>query len=171
MIATTHSDHPVGRYLYAVAFNPQDRDRHYDEVVSEAELGVRGDHVVWDWRERDVVAQGEWQLSYGPQQWGYRVHCPRTPSGIAVVGDADVFATAGRGRVRDVTATERGVRLRVLGAGETITITGVAPVEVTATARTTSDACELEVVRRDGDRFDCSVDIGPIGWAIVDLTT
>lgn len=171
MIATTHSDHPVGRYVYAVAFNPQDRDRHYDEVVSEEELGVRGDHVVWDWRVRDFVAQGEWQLSYGPQQWGYRVHCPGTPSGIAVVGDADVFATAGRGRVRDVTATTRGVRLRVLGVGETITITGVAPAEMTATARTTSEARELEVVRSDGGRFDCSVDVGPPGWAFVDLTT
>ncbi|MEY2457316.1 MAG: hypothetical protein QOK06_2410 [Acidimicrobiaceae bacterium] len=170
MVATTHSDHPVGRYVYAVAFNPQDRDRRYDEVVSDAELGVSGGHVVWDWRARDFVDAGEWSLSYGPQEWGYRVHCPRTPSGIAVIGDPDVFATTGRGRIRDITATAHGVRMRVLGAGETVTIVGSAPAGVSATAGTTGERRAVEVVARADRRFDLELEIGPLGWTLLELT-
>jgi hypothetical protein len=171
MIATTYSDHPVGRYVYAVAFNPQDRDRRVDETVPAVELGVHGEYVVWDWRARDLVEPEDWSLSYGPQEWGYRVHCPRAPSGIAVVGDADVFATAGRGRIRDIAPTAGGVRLRVLGGGETVTILGVAPREVTATARWAGEQRALEVVRSDRGRFACQVEVGPHGWTILDLAT
>lgn len=170
MVATTHSDHPVGRYVYAVAFNPQDRDRRYAEVVSAEELGVHGDHVVWDWRGGDVVEGGEWPLAYGPQEWAYRVHCPRSPSGIAVVGDPALFATAGQGRVRDVAATARGVRLRVLGAGETVTITGIGPPGIAATAGTTGERSVVEVVAGAGGRFDVEVEIGPLGWTVLELT-
>jgi hypothetical protein len=45
------------------------------------------------------------------------------PAGLAVIGDADVFTTAGDARV-EVTAIDDGVRLVVKGAGETVTITG-----------------------------------------------
>lgn len=170
MIATTYNEHPVGRYVYAVAFNPQDRDRRYDESVSAAELGVHGEHVVWDWRAHEIVDAGDWPLSYGPQEWGFRVHCPRSPSGIAVVGDPNVFATAGRGRIHDITTIDGGVRLRVLGAGETVTITGIAPSPVTATARTTSDNGTLEVVAHEGGRFEVDVEVGPLGWTVLELT-
>ena len=169
MIATTHSDHPVGRYVYAVAFNPQDRDRKYDESVGAAELGVRDDCVVWDWRAREIVDAEPWALSYGPQAWGYRVHCPRTPSGIAVIGDPTVFATVGRGRIRDVTPIEGGVRLRVLGPGETVTVAGVAPSTVSAIARTTAGSRPLEVVGGSGGRFDVDVEVGPQGWTQLEL--
>jgi hypothetical protein len=156
--------------VYAVAFNPQDRDRRYEEEVALAELGVHGDSVVWDWRARELVDPGVWSLSYGPQEWGYRVLCPRTPSGIAVVGDAAVFATVGRGRVRDITATDRGVRMRVLGAGETVTITGAAPTAVSARARTTGEPRALDVVARPDSCFDVDVDVGPLGWTLLELT-
>jgi hypothetical protein len=172
MVATTHSDHPAGRWVYAVAFNPRDRDRpdRGDEApVPAAELGAGADHVVWDWRARSFVESPDWSLAYGPLAWGYRVLCPRTPSGIAVVGDPDVFATAGRGRIHDVRSTPdgRGVRLRVLGAGERVRIVGTAPGAVTAT--TTGDGRALDVVRGDGGRFDVGVDVGPLGWSTVEL--
>jgi hypothetical protein len=169
MVATTHNDHPIGRYVYAVAFNPQDRKRRYEEEVRPDELGVTGDHAVWDWRARAFVDAGPWPLAYGPEEWGYRVLCPRTGSGLAVVGDPDVFATAGRGRVHDVTEVEGGVRLRVLGAGEAVTIAGTAASTVTATTRTTGDVEPAEVRTAPDGSFEVDVVIGPLGWAVLDL--
>ena len=118
---------------------------------------------------REVVDDEPWELSYGPQAWGYRVHCPRTPSGIAVIGDLTVFATVGRGRVRDIAPIDGGVRLRVLGPGEKVTIAGVAPSTVSAIARTTDGSRSLEVVSSGSGRFDVAVEVGPQGWTQLEL--
>lgn len=112
---------------------------------------------------------GEWPLAFGPQEWGYRVHCPRSPSGIAVVGDSATFATAGQGRIGEIVPIDDGVRVRVLGPGETITITGTAPAPVTATVRTATASAEANVVTGAGGRFDVDVAVGTTGWAVLDV--
>ncbi len=60
-----------------------------------------------------------------------------------------------------MTPIDGGVRVRVLGAGEVVTITGAAPSPVTATARTSSESRTLDVVARERGRFDVDVTVGP----------
>jgi hypothetical protein len=71
--------------------------------------------------------------------------------------------------VHDVrpTADGRGLRLRVLGAGERVNLVGTAPGDVAATA--VGDGRELAVVRGDGGRFDLEVDVGSTGWSTIEV--
>jgi hypothetical protein len=63
------------------------------------------------------------------------------------------------------------VRMRVLGAGETVTVTGSAPTAVTATVGTTGERRALQAVQREDDgRFDLDVEVGPLGWTLLDLS-
>jgi hypothetical protein len=97
--------------------------------VSLADLGdaaPAGDVVVWDWRAGTATrtpADASWSCSLASEQWTFHVVAPVLTSGIAVIGDAGKFATAGDARVV-VTELHDGVRVVVLGASETVMLTG-----------------------------------------------
>jgi hypothetical protein len=139
LVGETFTRHDAGTWHYVVAMNAGAEGQRVRERVTLGELGVDGRAVVWDWRARHgaiVDAGGGWDVELGPHEWDYRVVAPVIDGGVAVVGDAGVFVTAGDRRIADVAPDGT---VTVVGAPrETVTITAWdaerdAPVEQRAT--------------------------------------
>ena len=65
-------------------------------------------------------------MSLPREGWTYLVLAPVLPSGLAVIGDVDLFVPAGDARI-EVSELPDGARVVVKGAGEVVTVTGWAP--------------------------------------------
>ncbi len=163
LVAECHSDHPAGRWVYALGLhaNPSD-DPVRGEIVFE-DLGV-GDVVAWDWRAGTASrlgADATWPVDLPKEGWTYLVLAPVLVSGLAVIGDTAKFVTAGDARV-EVTATDTGARLVVKGAGEEVTVTGW--------AERAPIAGDLPVDHDDATGvWRVTVAVPDRGWVTVDL--
>jgi hypothetical protein len=105
LVGSTTTTHGAGTWHYVVAANVRDDGDAVTERITLAELGVEAPAVVWDWRRRTaeaVEAVGGWDVELGPHEWDYRVVAPVLAGGAAVIGDPDVFVTAGDLRLADV---------------------------------------------------------------------
>ena len=135
LIADCTSHHPAGCWSYVVAMhaNPGDdpvsgaiRLRALRSRARAGDPGGAGDVVAWNWRtgtaER-LGADATIPVVLEREDWAFYVLAPVLPSGLAVVGDATKFVTAGDARL-EIFATPGGVRLVVKGAGELVTVTG-----------------------------------------------
>jgi len=130
LVAECTSEHPAGRWAYAVAMHARpDDDPISGEIPLTAVLGPDGDGrdvVAWDWRTGIATRLGPdatIPVTLPREGWTFHVLAPLLGGGLAVVGDVTKFVTAGDARV-EVSETPTGVRLVVKGAGETVTITG-----------------------------------------------
>lgn len=137
MVAETRSTHPSGltvAYVFVAQCSFSE-----DRVVTDVPLASldgsapTGDVIAWDWRagtaER-LAASDALAVDLGREEWSYHVLAPVSDAGIAVVGDASKFVTAGRPRLELVAADDTSVTVRVQGAGESITVTGWAEASV-----------------------------------------
>jgi hypothetical protein len=164
-VAECYSDHPAGRWAYVMAMRCSPGETPTTGDVALADLGdsrPTGDVVVWSWRTHTARRTGPgatWTVTLAPEEWTYDIVAPVLGCGLAVIGDASKFVTAGDARMV-VREHGGGVSLTVLGAGERVTITGWAPVAPS---------------RPDGDvRFDAGsgvwttdVDVPARGWTTV----
>lgn len=167
MVAESFSDHPAGRWAYVVGLHANPSDEPVTGAIAFAELGASapaGDVVAWDWRAGTatrLTRDATWPSTLPKEGWTYLVLAPVLPAGLAVIGDASKFVTAGDARL-DVTATDAGARLVVKGAAEAVSITGWA-------ART-PDAGDLPVDHDPATGlWTIVVDVPERGWATVDL--
>ena len=133
MVAESHSTHDAGRWHYVVSLNASQDDRTIATRVqisdlADALLAPPAAWLCYDWRTTRceiVPADGGWDLSLTPGAWDYRVLCPLLASGLALVGDPSVYATAADRRIRAVRVRDAGLELEVLGApGERVTLRG-----------------------------------------------
>ena len=135
MVAECWSDHPAGRWTYVTTMRCSPGDAITSGTVSLSDLGdaaPTGDVVVWNWRTgatSRLPATGSWTATLAAEEWEHHVVAPVLAGGIAVIGDTSKFVTAGDARVavsttRDQATGDEVVRLVVLGANETVTITG-----------------------------------------------
>ncbi len=87
--------------------------------------------------------------------------------GIAVIGDPDVYASAGDTRIADVEVDADGVRVTVLGAGERVRVVGL----VGAPDHGGRVVAGPGLVRSRGPRDDgtgaweVAVELGGAGWS------
>jgi hypothetical protein len=125
LVGATSTTHRAGTWHYVVAANVRDDGDPVRERVTLEELGVHGSAVVWDWRRRTaalVDRGGGWDVELGPHEWDFRVVAPLLADGVAVVGDADLFVTAGDRRLSQVAPDGTVV---VAGApGEAVRLVG-----------------------------------------------
>ena len=169
MVAECWSDHPAGRWAYAVALhcNPSD-DPVAGEIVL-ADLGESAparDVVAWDWRAGTATRlgpDGRLPVTLGREGWTYLVLAPVLPGGLAVVGDATKFVTAGDARM-EVAAVDGGARVVVKGAGETVTVTGWAEAAPRIDGRSVAHDAATGV-------WTVGVDVPSRGWATIDVRT
>ncbi len=167
MVAECYSDHPAGRWAYALAAHAHPGEELTTGAIELGELGEStplGDVIAWDWRAGTATRLGpggRWPLALGREEWAYLVLAPILPGEIAVIGDTSKFVTAGDARV-EVATIDGGVRLVVKGAGETVTITGW------AASAPTVDGTAIPHDRVSGV-WTTSVTVPSRGWATVDL--
>jgi hypothetical protein len=168
LVAECSSDHPAGRWTYVVGLHANPGDDEVRGEISFAALGTsspRGDVVAWDWRARSatrLALDATWPVSLPKEGWAYLVLAPVLASGLAVIGDADLFVTAGDARL-EVSATDEGARLVVKGAGERVTVTGW--------AEAAPSAGDLPVQHEGATGvWTLDVDVPERGWTTVDLT-
>ncbi len=169
MVAECYSDHPAGRWSYALAVHAHPGEELTTGAIELGELGdstPAGAVIAWDWRERTatrLAAHDRWPVSLGREDWTYLVLAPILPGEIAVVGDTSKFVAAGDARV-EVSTIDGGVRLLVKGAGETVTITGWSASAPSRHEATIEHDAETGVWTTD-------VAVPSRGWATVDLHT
>ena len=175
LVAECSSEHPAGRWTYAVAMhaNPGDEPISGEirlESLSRPEVGAgvqpgreswsAAEFVAWDWRKGTatrLAPDATIPVSLGREGWTFHVLAPVLGSGLAVIGDVTKFVTAGDARI-EVAETSTGVRLVVKGPGETVTVTGWAEV-----APTSPDA----IVTHDPSTgvWTAAIDVPSRGWA------
>jgi hypothetical protein len=142
LVGATSTTHQAGTWHYVVTANVAEDGEPVADRISLEELGVTGPALVWDWRRRTaavVEAGAAWEVELGPHEWDYRVVAPLLDGGRAVVGDADLFVTAGDRRLAEVAPDG------------TVLVTG-APGE------------EVSVVVWDGDVSERRVIVPDRGW-------
>ncbi|MEO5898900.1 MAG: hypothetical protein ABIR68_02070 [Ilumatobacteraceae bacterium] len=135
MIAETWSDHPAGRWTYVLAMHCHPGHVPTTTRVALSELGEAApttEVVIWDWRARTArraAADDAWDATLDHEAWALWIVAPVLPCGMALIGDVDKFVAAGDARlvVHDRHESDRcadRVQLTVLGAGETVVVTG-----------------------------------------------
>lgn len=145
VVGATHTQHPAGRWSYVITMNCHAESDRMATAVDLAALGedaprnpdgsLSTSAMVWDWRAGGLQRCGPegYEVQLGAKGWDLRVLAPLLAGGrLAVVGDADRYATAGRQRVASVDDLDDVVRIRLAGSGERVRLVGwaEAPVEV-----------------------------------------
>ena len=148
-MAETTSTHHAGTWRYVLTINAFPGSDPLTTRVALTDVGEAGPVVAFDWRtgNAETLEPGDgWDVTLPTAGWDYRVLAPVLASGIAVIGDVELFATAGDMRIAAVEPTDTGARVTVLGAGERVELT----------------------VWDDGLRT-IDVDVPTRGWAVVDV--
>jgi hypothetical protein len=167
LVAECWSDHPAGRWSYVVALhtNPSDEPVAGDIVLADlGESAPAGEVVAWDWRARTATRLGpgaRWPVSLRREGWAFLVLAPVLVSGLAVIGDVELFVTAGDARV-EVTEQPGGASVVVKGAGETVTIVGWAERAPVVAGRPVAYDPDTRV-------FSVPVDVPSRGWTSVEI--
>ncbi len=118
MIASTWSEHGTQQdklrttYVFAYA-----RHGEISATIQAADFGNSGPVYVYDWRagHGQLLAKNGAYVLPMTDGWGYAVFAPVGASGMAVLGDTEKIATAGRQRIREISDDGR-LRLTMLFA-------------------------------------------------------
>jgi hypothetical protein len=175
LVASAHTQHEAGRWGYVLACNAANEKRRASTRVLLTDLGEdapEADRIVaFDWRKAGVEllgTDGGFDVDLEHRDWDYRILAPVLLDKLALIGDTALYATAGDSRIANVTidASGDGVTATVLGADETVTITGWARQPIAATAWTpASGSGELAVDQGSVDgAWRVSLRIGSRGW-------
>jgi hypothetical protein len=163
LVAECTSEHPAGRWTYAVAMHAHPGDDTIAGEIRLTSLGV-GECVAWDWRAGTatrIAADAAIPVSLGREDWSFHVLAPVLEGGLAVIGDVSKFVTAGDARI-EVFQTSTGARLVVKGAGEVVTVTGWAEAAPSSPEVTVAHDPSTGVWTAD-------VEVPSRGWATVTL--
>jgi hypothetical protein len=120
LTATTTTTHAAGTWHYVLTINAYGQN---EPVSGRVEPHLDAPAVAYDWRTRTaerIEPGGGWDVTLEPADWDYRVLAPLLPNGTTVIGDVELFATAGDMRIG---AVEPDGRVTVLGAGEQVALT------------------------------------------------
>ncbi len=169
LVGETRSEHPAGTWIYLASFHASQTSEPLHAEIGLDELGRHapgGPVLAWDWRARRFARLepgATIDLVLEPRDWDLRILCPILEGAITLVGDPNLYASIGEGRVRGLRTTAEGIALDVLGApGERVELCGWAEGHVRS---------DLPVERGPaGDgTFRLEVPVGDRGWRALDL--
>ena len=178
LVGSAHTQHSAGRWGYVVTCNVGADSRSERAHVALGDIGEdRPDAAalaVFNWRTRrvDVLpAGGAYEVALDPADWDYRVLAPVLPGAIAVVGDPNVYASAGDSRIADVAVEPTGVTVTVLGAREIVDIVGWSERPLAARAWSAAEGTTGVAVDYDtaSGVWVLTLEIGDAGWAKLHL--
>jgi hypothetical protein len=174
LVGSAHTRHSAGRWGYVVACNVGAAQQPCGGSISLTSVGddlpETARVAVYDWRRRRIdvlAAEGGYAVALEPAGWDYRVLAPVLPSGIAVIGDPELYACTGDARVADVAADGDGVVVSVLGANERVRIVGWSQDPISARAWSPAAGASEVASNYDatGRLWDAAIDVGAAGWA------
>lgn len=155
LVAECHTDHAAGRWTQVFCANTY---RGEETVTGPVDLGPAWPtalSMAVDLRTGDVFEPTrDWSATLEPGGWSHHLLAPVT-DGIAVFGDISKHAPVGKTRISSIDPDNGGIRLRVVGDGERITVSGWSDRPVEATV----DDAPASVTQRD-DRWTVTVDGG-----------
>lgn len=164
LTASCWTDHPAGRWTYLVTMHTRSEGRSASATIPDD--SPSGTSVLWDWRTRRATVlrpDDHLDIVLAHEDWAYHVLAPVLPGEIAVIGDVDLFATAGRERIEvDLSDDGSGVRVTLKGADELVTLTGWS-------RRAPTIAGHDLVWDADTGLWTCAIEIPPRGWASVTI--
>jgi hypothetical protein len=178
LVGSAHTQHAAGRWSYVVTINVASSKAQAATRVTLEDLGEdRPDTeqiVAYDWRRRRVEhanAAYAYDVELEHRDWDLRVIAPVLLDRIAVIGDANLYATVGDARVAAIAIDGDAVNVTVLGAGETVTLTGWARDPIRARSWTPTAGSEQLAVAHDRETgvWQVGVTVGAAGWARVVL--
>jgi hypothetical protein len=173
LTGSAHTVHAAGRWGYAVTANVAMDQRAGSTRIALADLGddtpATERVAVYDWRSGRVEVlsrEGGYDVALDPAGWDYRVLAPVLANGIAIIGDPDVYATAGDSRVADVEVNGDEVAVTVLGAHERVRLVGwsARPVAARAWAPSTGSMALDATYDAATGQWEVEVDIPSHGW-------
>jgi hypothetical protein len=128
-IVTTQSANGIGETMYLAAFNLWPK-RTFDFEVSFSDLGLSGEHLIYNWREREFVT-GSDKVVFGRMPKNdafYNVLCPVQENGMALIGETEKFVTLSAKRFPSITLDGNALSLEVEGVpGEEVLISLYCP--------------------------------------------
>jgi len=126
---TTQSANGIGETMYLAAFNLWPL-RTFDFEVSFSDLGISGEYLIYNWREREFVTASD-KVVFGrmpKNDASYNVLCPVLENGMALIGETEKFVTLSAKRFPDITLTGNDLSLEVEGVpGEEVLISLYCP--------------------------------------------
>jgi hypothetical protein len=179
LVGSAHTQHTAGRWGYVVTCNVGTDQRAERAHVALGDVGEdRPDSsaiAVFNWRTRRVdllPAGGAFEVALEPADWDYRVLAPVLPGAIAVIGDPNLYASAGDSRIADVVAGDgdgdgdHGVTVTVLGAHERVDLVGWSQHPISARSWSASAGAAEVAVDHDGASgvWVLTLEIGEAGW-------
>lgn len=188
VIGATHTAHDAGRWSYVITMNCHADSDAVSTSVPLADLGedapadadgspaTRAACLEWRTGAVGLVGAEGPSVVLGAKGWQLHVLAPLVLDGrLAILGDGDRYATAGRQRVSSVQEVDGAVRVRVAGADEPVTLVGWADAaELRATVRAGGAAAAPTTHRvevGDGGRWELRLDLlAEPGWVAVELT-
>jgi hypothetical protein len=178
LVGSAHTNHAAGRWGYAVTANVGIEPRPNTTHVVPEDLGddcPSSDSIaVYDWRTARVEVQTRadgYAVALDPAGWDYRVLAPVLANGVAVIGDPDVYATAGDSRIAAVALDGDEATVTVLGAGERVRLTGWSARPVAARAWVPGTGSADVAARHDAasGQWELAVDVPRPGWTRLHL--
>jgi hypothetical protein len=130
--------------------------------------------AVYNWRTGAVAVlshDADYEVALDPADWDLRVLAPVLANRIAVIGDPDVYATAGDSRIADVALEGDEVVVTVLGANERVRAVGWSAGVLTAHAWSPRNGSTDLPLTRDAasGRWEVAVDVPESGWTRLHL--
>jgi hypothetical protein len=123
-IVTTQSANGIGETMYLAAFNVWPL-RTFDLEVSFSDLGISGEYLLYNWREREFVT-GSDKVVFGRMPKNdafYYVLCPVLENGMALIGESEKFVTLSKKRFPSIKLEEGALKMEVQGeVGEPVDI-------------------------------------------------
>ncbi|MDQ1436056.1 MAG: hypothetical protein QOF59_2872 [Actinomycetota bacterium] len=174
LVASTHSQHSAGRWGYVLACNVGMDKQALEAHVALPDVGddrpATDSVALYDWRTGTITvipADGGFDVALEPAGWDYRIAAPVVGDGLAVIGDAALYACAGDARIADVAVDERGdgVVVTVLGVEESLRLVGWSrtPVEARAWSPATGSVGAAPEYDPATGRWELALDTGSMG--------
>ena len=123
LVAECHTDHAAGRWTQVFCANTYRGEETVSGTIDLGSAWPAGRVIALDLRTGESFAPASgWTATLDPAEWTHHLLAPVLDD-VAVFGDVGKHAPVGRARIASVESDD-GLRIRIVGEGEQIAISG-----------------------------------------------